>query len=189
VKVTAEELARHYGAMSDGELLAINPGELHDLAHTCYEQELASRSLESGADESGETAETDAAPPEDPVTVATFTNQQAARLAQSALEAAGIHSVIEKEAEGLHLMVGESWERDAREVLGTISQMSAGLVEEWLRQTLRAHAVMIEDMLAEDDLVAARLTIDGKHQAFCFARIAAGKVAETWHNFDQIGLK
>ena len=121
--------------------------------------------------------------------MATFTNQQAARMAQSALEAAGIASYIEKEEEGLHLTVGESWERDAREVLGTLSQMSVGLVEKWLTETLRAHSVMIEDMLAEDDLVAARLTIDGKHQAFCFARIAGGKVAETWHNFDQLRLK
>jgi hypothetical protein len=187
VKVSAEDLARHYGAMSDGELLAIERGELHDLARACYEQELARRSLEPDSAEPGEDAVASGAePPEDPVPVAAFTNQQAARMAQSALEAAGIASFIEREEDSLQLMVGGSQERDAREVLGTLSQMSAGLVEEWLRQTLRAHTVMIEDMLAEDDLVAARLTIDGKKQAFCFARIAGGKVAETWHNFDQL---
>jgi hypothetical protein len=191
VKVTAEDLARHYGAMSDGELLSIDRGELHDLARTCYERELARRSLESGEPDSGEAGEggdAEAAATEDSVSVATFTNQQAAHLAQSALEAAGIASFVEKETEGLHLMVGESWERDAREVLGSLSQMSASLVEEWLRETLHTHTVMIEDMLAEDDLVAARLTVDGKHQAFCFARIAGEKVAETWHNFDQLRL-
>jgi hypothetical protein len=188
VKVTAEDLARHYGAMSDGELLSIDRDELHDLARTCYEQEMARRSLESGEPESGEGDAVEAASTEDSVSVAAFTNQQAAHMAQSALEAAGIDSHLEKQAEGLHLMVGESWERDAREVLGTLSQMSAGLVEDWLRETLRAHTVMIEDLLAEDDLVAARLTIDGKQQAFCFARIAGEKVVETWHNFDQLGL-
>ena len=56
MKVTAEDLARHYGAMSDGELLSIDREELHDLARACYEQELARRSLESGDDEAGEAA-------------------------------------------------------------------------------------------------------------------------------------
>jgi len=189
VKVTAEDLARHYGAMSDGELLSIDREELHDLARTCYEQELARRSLESDDAEPGDAGTADEGQPEDVVAVATFTNQQAARMAQSALEAAGLHGYIEKDADGLHLMVGESQEREAREVLGTLSQMSVALVEQWLTETLRNYTVMIEDMLAEDDLVAARLTIDGKHQAFCFARVAGGKVAETWHNFDQLRLK
>ena len=185
MKITAEELARHYGAMSDDELLSIDPGELHDLARACYQQELASRSLESASAETGDSP----LPAEDAIVVATFTNQQAARMAQSALEAAGIACFIEQSDDGLQLTVGESQQRDAREVLKTVAQMSISLVEEWLTHTLAAHTVMIEDMLAEDDMVAARLTIDRKHQAVCFARIADGKVAETWHNFDELGLK
>jgi hypothetical protein len=187
VKITAEDLTRQYREMSDGELLSLDPGELQDLARQCLEKELARRSLTSDPGEPPP-VETAAEPDGDQVRAALFTTFPAAKMAQSALEAAGIPSFIERDSEGVSLMVGESAEHDARELLTTLSHVSAGLVEDWLKETLSKHRVMIEDMLAEDDLVAARLTIDGKHQAFCFARIDKGKVAETWTNFDQLGL-
>jgi len=187
VKITAEDLTRQYREMSDGELLSLNPADLQDLARRCLESELARRSLGSGPAEPAP-IETASAPEGDLARAALFTTFPAAKMAQSALEAAGIPSFIEKDHDGVSLMVGEAAEHDAREILSTLPNVSAGLVEDWLKETLSRHRVMIEDMLAEDDLVAARLTIDGKHQAFCFARIDNGKVAETWTNFAQLGL-
>lgn len=190
MKITAEDLKRQYREMSDDELLSLNPGELQDVARRCLENELARRSLTAGTAGAADPPAGDAAaePDGELVRAALFTTFPAAKMAQSALEAAGIPSFLEKDPEGVHLMVGESAEHDARELLSTLSHVSAGLVEDWLKETLSRHRVMIEDMLAEDDLVAARLTVDGKHQAFCFARIDNGKVAETWTNFDQLGL-
>ena len=75
------------------------------------------------------------------------------------------------------------------EAMNLLEQAGAELVQQWLQRALPGRAIMIEDMLSEDNVVAARLTIDRSHQGFCFARIAEGKVAETWHNFDQLGLK
>ena len=62
----------------------------------------------------------------------------------------------------------------------------------------------IEDMIAEGDTVAVRLTVRGTHQskfmnipptggpieftAMHFYRIADGKLAEEWANFDSLGL-
>jgi len=198
VKITAQDLQRQYREMSDDELLSLNPDELMDLARQCYQQEMARRSLViPGPDESPEPDGSGEGPAEDLVEVATFISVNAAKMAQSALESAGIPCVLLNEhaprwtgqIDGPRLMVPASSKVEAREALGSLGQIATEAFERWLREALPGRAIMIEDMLAEDDLVAARLTIDGAHQAFCFARIAGGTVAETWHNLDQLGAK
>jgi predicted ester cyclase len=83
-------------------------------------------------------------------------------------------------------MVPDSLHREAHDVLHELEALGAELVEQWLQKTLPGRRIVIEDMLSQDDIVAARLTVDGKHQAFCFVRIADRKIAETWHNFGEL---
>jgi len=191
VKVTAEELARQYREMGDDELLSLDPDELHELARSCYEGELARRSLKPEASE--EELEPEVAVDDDPdvsgeelVHLATFVSRDTAKMAHSALKTAGIPSRLEDDPDGARLMGPPSLEREAHQILSNLDHVSAALTERWLQQALPGRRVIIEELLAQDDLVAVRLTVDGKHQAFCFTRIEGGKVAETWHNFDQL---
>ena len=180
MKVTAEDLQRQYREMGDDELRSLHPNDLMDLARSCLEQEIARRGLTHGGGTPSEAPHEE--PGEESVAVATFVSAATVEMAQSALKAAGIPTSID----GMTLLVPVSYEHHAHEVLESLGSLSAELVEEWLRGALPGRRVVIEDMLAEEDLVAARLTIDGAHQAFCFARIADGAVAETWHNFAQL---
>ena len=45
MKLTAEHFNQRYEAMSDDELLSIDPAELNDVASKCYQAELTRRSL------------------------------------------------------------------------------------------------------------------------------------------------
>jgi steroid delta-isomerase-like uncharacterized protein len=67
-----------------------------------------------------------------------------------------------------------------------------------------SHQMTLDNMLAEDDRVAAHLTFNGRHQGTLddeeatgaeitftgigIYRIASGQIAEGWFNFDQLGL-
>jgi predicted ester cyclase len=73
-----------------------------------------------------------------------------------------------------------------------------------LRGTLPDLHVIVEDMLAEGDRVAVRYSIEGTHygdamgvaptgqrvrfSGISIARIAGGKIAESWNNLDQLAL-
>jgi hypothetical protein len=49
MKITAEEIKAAYRQMSDDELLALNRGELTDVARKCYDEEVDRRGLEDAA--------------------------------------------------------------------------------------------------------------------------------------------
>jgi len=107
------------------------------------------------------------------------------------VEAGGAEGLgrFRRTARGAHVIsftLHPSLEREAHQILSNLDHVSAALTERWLQQALPGRRVIIEELLAQDDLVAVRLTVDGKHQAFCFTRIEGGKIVETWHNFDQL---
>ena len=85
MKITAQDLQRHYASLADEELLLLNRDDLTDLARPCYETELERRGLNA------------AEPPKEaePVAVATFANVNSAALARSVLKAAGIPCYLE----------------------------------------------------------------------------------------------
>jgi steroid delta-isomerase-like uncharacterized protein len=73
-----------------------------------------------------------------------------------------------------------------------------------LRSSLPDLRVTVEHLLAEGDMVAARIQVEGTHMGpglgvpptgqivrfsgMLIARIASGKIAESWNNLDQLGL-
>ena len=197
MKLTAADFDRQYGNLSDDELLAIDPYELTDLARASYQREFARRSLDTHSSEPAESpAEPSPAPraetseaPEGWVEIAIYRALPAAEAARSALELADIPSTLAPgggPGSEIHVLVAEDDRTLARTVIDHLPEANLELVEAWLAGALPGRKAVIGDMLAEDDIVAARLTLDGSQQAFCFARIAAGKVTQTWHNFDQL---
>jgi hypothetical protein len=193
MKLTAEDFKRQYRAMSDEELLAMDPDELQDIARKCYQAEVTRRQLAEPPEELTEDEEPDeprailtAAPTSKLVPVATFVSMEAAEPAYTALKQANVAVFVEETPEGLSLMVPWPLHQAAYIALNDLEEGSAELVQQWLQKALPGRSIMIEDMLAEDDLVAARLTVDGSHQVFCFARVADGKIAQMWHNLDQL---
>ncbi|HLK62603.1 MAG TPA: ester cyclase [Bryobacteraceae bacterium] len=73
-----------------------------------------------------------------------------------------------------------------------------------LRSSLPDLRVTVEHLIAEGDMVAAHIQVEGTHMGeglgvpptgeivrfsgMLFARIADGKIAESWNNLDQLGL-
>jgi pimeloyl-ACP methyl ester carboxylesterase len=96
LKITAQDLQRHYASLADEELLLLNRDDLTDLARPCYETELERRGLNA------------AEPPKEaePVAVATFANVNSAALARSVLKAAGIPCYLENEHAALMVPAG-----------------------------------------------------------------------------------
>jgi hypothetical protein len=192
MKLTAEDFTRQYREMSDEELLAIDPDELHDIARRCHQAEMTRRQLaeppEELAEEPDEPEAATTASTGELVPVATFVSMEAAEAAYAALKDANVAVAVEETPDGPRLMAPWAQQHAAFVALSMLEEAASELVQQWLQKTLPGRSIMIEDMLAQDDLVAARLTVDG-HQVFCFARVANGKVAETWHNFDQFGFK
>lgn len=86
MKITSEELKASYRRMPDDELLALDQGELTEMAHHCYEEELLRRGLQrkpEGADSGG--------PAEDPfVVIEDCGSADEAWEIQSTLESANI---------------------------------------------------------------------------------------------------
>jgi mannose/fructose/N-acetylgalactosamine-specific phosphotransferase system component IIB len=189
MKLTAEDFTRQYREMSDDELLAIDPDELHDVARKCHQAEMTRRSLVEQAEESEEANAGITESTGDLVSVATFVSMDAATAAYNALKNSNLAVTVEETPDGPSLMVPWPQQQAAYVAMNMLEQAGSELVQQWLQEILAGRAITIDDMLSQDDVVAARLTVDGRHQAFCFARIAEGKVAETWHNFDQLGLK
>ncbi len=73
-----------------------------------------------------------------------------------------------------------------------------------LRSALPDLHVTVEHLIGEDDMVAARIQVEGTHMGpglgvpptgnsvrfsgILIARIADGRIAESWNNIDQLGL-
>jgi steroid delta-isomerase-like uncharacterized protein len=73
-----------------------------------------------------------------------------------------------------------------------------------LRSSLPDLHVSVEHLIADGDMVAARIQVDGTHMGpglgvpptgqsvrfsgMLIARIAEGRIAESWNNLDQLGL-
>jgi len=66
MRIDLESLRRHYGSLSDDELLAVERNELTDSAQKCFDEEVERRGLD-------EAQESEAAPDEDAYEVATPT--------------------------------------------------------------------------------------------------------------------
>ena len=67
MRIDVESLRRHYGSLSDDELLAVERDELTDSAQKCFDEEVERRGLD-------EAQESEAAPDEDAYEVATPTD-------------------------------------------------------------------------------------------------------------------
>ena len=125
MKITADDLSRSYRAMSDGELLAMDQGELTDIARKCLEQEMERRGL---------THRDPSAPPApveidgDPwVSAGMFQYTDQARVYLPALEDAEIPNELEEDADviwvgsnaypAVRLLVPASMLEDAQSVI------------------------------------------------------------------------
>ncbi|MES1260870.1 MAG: DUF2007 domain-containing protein [Acidobacteriota bacterium] len=128
--ISAEDFRSHFEVLSDKALLATKRDDLVAAAQAVYDQELVRRGLNE--DGHGEIPEPEgdeapvAAPPDAPaqerlVSVGSFTDMEEARMARGLLQSAGIPSGLENEKASmiaLHLMVPESYEEAALQVLG-----------------------------------------------------------------------
>lgn len=96
MKITADDLSRSYRAMSDEELLAMDQGELTDIARKTLEQEMERRGL----------THLDPSAPPPPVEVdgeawgsaGTFRTHDEAELVRGALESAGIPAEVDSDS-------------------------------------------------------------------------------------------
>jgi predicted ester cyclase len=156
------------------------------------------------------------------VTVAMFVTAQEANLARSVLQSADMPCVLTDEhvaAQGPYvrgsqrLMVDSADAEAARDLLQAhITESNKSLVERWLQEVwvngyqdasapaklaeLRAalpeFTVTVEDIFAEGDRVAARITVHGAGateidlHGICIARLDAGAIAESWVQIDPL---
>ena len=156
------------------------------------------------------------------VTVAMFLSAHEANVARGVVQSADIPCVLTDEhvaAQGPYvrgsqrLMVGGADAEAARDLLQAyITESNKGLVERWLqevwvnghddpsapaklaelRAALAEFTVTIEDIFAEGDRVAARITVHGAGantvdlNGICIARLDAGGVVESWAQLDPL---
>lgn len=154
MNATADDFRRHFDALSDEALLAVNPADLTPLAAECLNEEIARRGLNEpdsavGADamESAESTEADAEPW---VTVATYTVGGEAGFAVGLLRSAGIECKAEQEtvaltASDIYILVPESMAAEALEVLG------AELTDDELAAQAEAAGPHPDDIDAEEE--------------------------------------
>lgn len=133
MKVTTEDLRRHYDSLSDSALLEIQKSDLTDVARACYEEECARRGLTGGASAAkGSPASAEDVAPAPGVrplvTIAEGLSFEEARYARELLSAAGIPSDIGNANPGgsfsysvgdLFVQVPEDLAEQAREALET----------------------------------------------------------------------
>src|SRR6185369_1154560 len=105
MKLTAEDFTRQYREMSDDELLAIDPDELHDVARKCHQAEVMRRSLAETVEEAEEANAGTTESSGDLVSVATFVSLDAASAAYNALKKSNLAVTIEEAPDGPSLMV------------------------------------------------------------------------------------
>jgi len=127
VKVDADDFRRVYESLNDEALLAVKRDELVEVAQQCYDVEVAQRGLTAHGDVAAVPAQgSAAAPSEELVEVATFTDVDDARLARDLLASAEIPSYLAADANlpgnmsapsGFRLSVSPSLLDQAREIL------------------------------------------------------------------------
>jgi len=175
--------------MSDEELVALDDGQLSDVALAAREKEHTRRGIEPGSGAAAAAPEEPAAPevPEGVLIAAgSYGSAIAAESACHLLEQHGITCGVEGEDPVFRVVVPSLDHGRALGLLAQFDELTARVAELWIESALPGRTIVIEDMLVEDEVVAARLTVDGKQQAFCFVRVASGEVFENWHNFDQL---
>jgi hypothetical protein len=124
MKLDPAELRQQYESLSDEALLAMNRGDLVDLARQVYDDEVESRGLGSSAEpaesEPGKLPENESG--EDLVEAAIYESRSEARLAKSFLLSAEIPCTLENEFSlddaPLRLLVPASMLDQALDVLG-----------------------------------------------------------------------
>jgi hypothetical protein len=110
VDVTAQDFRRHFEALSDEALLAVDPSELVKSARACYDEEIGRRGLTSSTSptesETSSAAADDTSPKtpeEELVCVADFDYMDEAEIAQGLLQSASIPATLLSE-QGLSMM-------------------------------------------------------------------------------------
>src|SRR5258705_13719959 len=103
MKLTAEHFSQRYQAMSDEELLAMDPAELHDVASKCYQAELTRRSLAEASESAEESEEAETridSSTRELVEGATFVSMDAAEPAYAALKNSKIDVTVDEKPNG-----------------------------------------------------------------------------------------
>ena len=147
MKLDAEHFRQHYRTLSDGELTALDPADLTDVARGCYNKELERRGLSGVTARLAalETPEAGDGEPEEPVEQADWDEPVSLGHVsrntpmRAILRVAGIPSYLEDEytpafaggARGCRLMVPAARFEEARAVLDEISQTEPLPTEPW----------------------------------------------------------
>lgn len=159
MEIDRDDLRRHYASLSDDELLAIDRGDLTDVARKVYEGEMEQRQLTAGEEEAEEeVAPEEAAPPEEegkPDWLETAAcacsfhtgghpGYQRAEFASEALRRAGVPSRIvpdqdENGADLLNVMVPGALNLKAASIL------DRDLFNEELEESWRVHFAELSD--------------------------------------------
>jgi hypothetical protein len=174
VDVTARDFRRHFEALSDEALLAVDTSELVESACACHDEEIARRGLKSSAVvEESETSATEdgdgspKTPDEELVCVADYDYMDEAEIAQGLLEAASIPASLSSEqglsmmnisgaANGVRLMVPKHLADQALSILAT------PLSDEELAAQAEAAGQIPEELEEELDEVEDRVDREGE---------------------------
>jgi hypothetical protein len=215
MKLTAEDYRRHYRELSDEEFLAIDRDDLVDVARRCYDAELAHRQLEpTGLETDAEEAPDEEAPRVADISdgkmvqVAVLTSPEMAQYAQKMLREADIPVSLAAAPEtpgrisgNICVLVAASCVEPARDLLaGVLGGSNTALVREWLEHEwtpdgmdIAEFHVAVEDLFAEENKVAARMTVTGvnprtggdvRMEGLAIVHVADGSIGETWIKLD-----
>ena len=171
MRISREDISKHYASLSDAELLAIDPNGLTDLALQCYDREMERRPLSDGMESDDATPEINTQDGEMPdwldtaATACSFqigTGQRYAEDAERAcaiLRAAGIPSQV----------LGEHNDDDGPDL---VSVMVPGAL------SLKASSVLDRDFFNEEMEKTWRAHFDelsnGELRALCVDDLCAG---------------
>ena len=172
VQISREDLCRRYASLSDGELLAIDPGDLTGLALECYESEVESRRLSEEMTQGEAPVEVytqDGPPPdwlETAATACSFQSGHGQRYAEDAARACEVLSdagvpcrVVDEQEEGRPALM--SVVVPGALILKAASILDRDLFNEELEENWRVHFDALSDeelhALSAEDLCAGIL--------------------------------
>lgn len=101
MEISAEDLKRHYRGMSDGELMAIDPDELTEVAHQVHTAEMQRRGLDAAAPDHHPDGIAGDADTERWVSAGIFRFEDEIRALLPALHHAGVQAEIETDPDEL----------------------------------------------------------------------------------------